>query len=158
MKTTLAVITFCIMTVIGVWQFSAAQNLADTSAKAALVAAATKTAANADQAARHNAVYLAKRNMDKIEDLKVDVVETYVSTDCPMGRGWVEVKVQWTFDNVHWNTERQWCSVNDRDGSCYTKRDLKSQYPDAWFDAKQSKHLGGGYVCDRSLAPISRFE
>ena len=158
MKTTLAIIAFCITTVIGVWQFSSAQNLADTSAKAALTATAVKAAAAADQAARHNAVYLAKRNMDKIEDLKVDVVETYVSTDCPMGRGWVEIKVQWTFDNVHWNTARQWCSVNDRDGSCSTKRDLKSQYPDAWFDAKQSKHLGGGYVCDRSLAPISRFE
>ena len=158
MKTTLAIIAFCITTVIGVWQFSSAQNLADTSAKAALTATAVKAAAAADQAARHNAVYLAKRNMDKIEDLKVDVVETYVTADCPMGRGWVEIKVQWTFDNVHWNTARQWCSVNDRDGSCYTKRDLKSQYPDAWFDAKQSKQLGGGYVCDRSLAPISRFE
>ena len=158
MKTTLAIIAFCITTVIGVWQFSSAQNLADTSAKAALTATAVKAAAAADQAARHNAVYLAKRNMDKIEDLKVDVVETYVSTDCPMGRGWVEIKVQWTFDNVHWNTERQWCSVNDRDGSCYTKRDLKSQYPDAWFDAKQSKHLGGGYVCDRELKPVTMFE
>jgi uncharacterized protein YxeA len=157
MKTVIAVIALLITVVVGVWQFSSAKYTADATAKATLDAAAAGKAANA---ARYNAEYLARRNMDKIEEeyLKVTVVETYVTPDCLMGRGWVEVDVSWTFDTVHWESTKQWCTVNDLEGSCYSKEELKHKFPPEWFDSKQAKHAGGWLVCDRELKPVTMFE
>ena len=157
MKTVIAVIALLITVVVGVWQFSSAKYTADATAKATLDAAAAGKAANA---ARYNAEYLARRNMDKIEEeyLKVAVVETYVTPDCLMGRGWVEVDVSWTFDTVHWESTKQWCTVNDLEGSCYSKEELKHKFPPEWFDSKQAKHAGGWLSCDRELKPVTMFE
>lgn len=114
----------------------------------------------AANAARYNAEYLARRNMDKIEPeyLKVDLVESYVTPDCPMGRGWAEITVSWTFDTVHWESAQQWCTVNDIEGRCYSREELKHKFPPEWFDSKQAKHIGGWLACDRELKTVAMFE
>lgn len=127
---------------------------------AAVAVPDTALSDKAANAARYNAEYLARRNMDKIEPqyLKVDLMESYVTPDCPMGRGWAEILVSWTYDTVQWNSSQQWCTVNDVDGRCYTKEELKYKFPPEWFDSKRAKHAGGWLVCDRELKTVTMFE
>ena len=111
------------------------------------------------KAANSNAKVLAERvygSRADVGELEIDVVETYVTRDCPTGRGWAEVVATLTQNGKSMRT-RAWCQINDEYGECRTQEELAGTYPPEWFDAAQAKALGGQFVCDRSLAPIKRM-